>query len=407
MGKSLAENILKTLEESGYEAYFVGGCVRDWLLNRPVHDIDICTNAHPGDVMRLFPQHVPTGLKHGTVSVKEGGSLFEVTTYRTEGEYEDFRRPKEVNFVSELQLDLERRDFTMNAMAMDRYGVLVDPFHGLSDLKNGLIRAVGHPEQRFREDALRILRAVRFAAQLNFRIEEKTLAAMKGTAELLQHIAIERIREELQKMLESPAPAVGTALIVETAALQAWPRLQTLFAKAKGQSDRLAALPNLPHKWALLMYAAGFLYEEARQACLELKLSKRDKELICALVQTLADIHPKWDVPQNIDWQSHLLERGWQFCTELNALLQACWKNKPDRDIANALMQIYEQMPVKSVQELALNGHDLYTQLSKKPGQWVHDLLQHLWEQTAFYQLPNTPEALLEEARKEVARHEH
>ncbi|MEJ8544832.1 CCA tRNA nucleotidyltransferase [Brevibacillus borstelensis] len=407
MGKKQAESILKTLEENGYEAYFVGGCVRDWLLNRPVHDIDICTNAHPGDVMRLFPDHVPTGLKHGTVSVKLDGSLYEVTTYRTEGEYEDFRRPSEVSFVTELRIDLERRDFTMNAIAMDRHGRLKDPLQGKRDLENGLIRAVGTPVQRFREDALRILRAIRFAAQLNFQIEPETLEAMSVTSSLLSHIAIERVRDELHKILDSPAPETGVRLLSETGALHTSPLLQRLFSVGQEQAARLPFLASLPQKWALLMYAAGFLPEEAREVCNELRLSKRETEAVCSFIQYVALLQPKWDEPSGVDWRPLLLQTGLPFCLELATLLQAVWKDNPARDLKQSLEATYEQMPVKSMQELAVSGKDLYTLLGKKPGQWVHQILQHLWEQTAFYGLANTPEALLEEAKKEVARHEY
>jgi tRNA nucleotidyltransferase (CCA-adding enzyme) len=407
VGKKQAEIILKILEENGYEAYFVGGCVRDWLLNRPVHDIDICTNAHPGDVMRLFPDHVPTGLKHGTVSVKLDGSLYEVTTYRTEGRYEDFRRPSEVSFVSELRIDLERRDFTMNAIAMDRNGCLKDPLQGKADLENGLIRAVGIPVQRFREDALRILRAVRFAAQLHFQIEPATLAAMSETSFLLSHIAMERVRDELHKIMDSPAPEVGARLLAETAALHTSPLLQRLFSVRQEYVSRLPFLANLPQKWALLMYAAGLDPDQARGVCHELKLSKRETEAVCSFVQHITQLKPKWDEPTVIDWRPLLLQTGLPFCLELSNLLEAVWKNMPALDLKKSLEDTCEKMPVKSVQELALNGKQLYTLLDKKPGQWVQHMLQHLWEQTAFYGLANTPEALLEEAKKEVARHEY
>ncbi|QQE72726.1 CCA tRNA nucleotidyltransferase [Brevibacillus composti] len=408
MAKKLAEEILKKLEASGYEAYFVGGCVRDWLLNRPVHDIDICTNAHPGDVMRLFPAHVPTGLKHGTVSVKSGGMLFEVTTYRTEGKYEDYRRPSEVSFVSELRLDLMRRDFTMNAMAMDLRGKLEDPFAGLDDLKQGWIRAVGVPAERFREDALRILRAARFAAQLQFQIEPDTLRAMEETASLLIHIAIERVREELHKIIDSPAPAVGVALLCQTAALKSWPLLDRLFSAGIPHAPRLPRLAELTQKWSLLLYGSGFGAEEARQVCQVLKLSKREKETICAFVECLTELRPHWDQPREIDWRSLLLQRGWAFCQKLDGILQACWHNSAAAsDVTRSLRETYEQMQVKSIQELAISGRELSVLLDKKPGQWIQHILQHLWQQTAFHRLPNTPEALLEEARKEVVRYEH
>ena len=169
--------ILSRLNEAGYEAFVVGGCVRDALLDREPHDWDITTSALPSQVKEIFGRTIDTGLKHGTVTVMKGGEGYEVTTYRVDGVYEDGRHPKEVTFTPNLREDLQRRDFTINAMA---YGVkegLVDLFGGRQDLENGVIRAVGDPMQRFSEDALRIMRAVRFSAQLGYEIEKETLSA--------------------------------------------------------------------------------------------------------------------------------------------------------------------------------------------------------------------------------------
>jgi tRNA nucleotidyltransferase (CCA-adding enzyme) len=405
--KELAVRILRTLEDNGYEAYFVGGCVRDWLLGRTVHDIDICTNAHPGDVMRLFPDHFPTGLQHGTVSVRLDGQMFEVTTYRVESTYEDYRRPTEVCFVSDLQLDLERRDFTINAMAMDRFDRLRDPFRGRDDLRDRLIRAVGVAERRFCEDALRLLRAVRFAAQLDFSIEPVTLAAMEKTAPLLSHIAAERIRDELHKIVDSAAPQKGIGLIVQTGLAGFSPLLDRLFRTSNEQAWRLVHLGTLNQKWALLMYAARFDPQEARTLCRQLRMSKREVEAIAQFVGLLASLRPDWDAPRDVEWGRLLLQAGWQVCMETDNLLQACWWKRKDGRSSRSLIAAYESMPVKSLRELAVTGRDLQAALERKPGGWIQRVLLHLLEQTALHGLPNTPEALVEEARREVARHEH
>lgn len=200
------EEILHVLEMHGFEAYAVGGCVRDSMLGREPDDWDITTSARPEQVKELFRRTVDTGLQHGTVTVlieKEG---FEVTTYRVDGEYEDSRHPKEVLFTASLKEDLKRRDFTINAMAYNPKRGVVDIFHGMSDLKNGVIRCVGDPLERFTEDALRIMRAVRFSAQLGFRIEEKTRDALGILAPNLKHVSAERIQTELLKLLVSPHP---------------------------------------------------------------------------------------------------------------------------------------------------------------------------------------------------------
>ena len=198
--------IIENLQFHGYEAYAVGGCVRDSILARRPEDWDITTSAKPQEIKRLFRRTVDTGIEHGTVTVLIGKDSFEVTTYRVDGVYEDGRHPKEVRFTSRLEEDLQRRDFTINAMAYNDEVRLVDVFGGMQDLNHHLIRCVGDPEERFSEDALRILRAVRFSAQLNFPIEPNTAEAVRKLAPTLEKISAERIQAELVKLLVSPHP---------------------------------------------------------------------------------------------------------------------------------------------------------------------------------------------------------
>ncbi len=200
------KNIIETLTEAGFEAYAVGGCVRDAILGRKPQDWDITTSAKPEDVKRLFRRTVDTGIQHGTVTVMIDKTGYEVTTYRIDGEYEDCRHPKEVTFTTKLSEDLLRRDFTINAMAYNEKEGLVDLFGGREDLEKGLIRCVGEASERFDEDALRILRAFRFAAQLGFEIDEKTFEAAKEKAPNLAKVSAERIRVELNKILLSKGP---------------------------------------------------------------------------------------------------------------------------------------------------------------------------------------------------------
>ena len=200
------EYIINTLEAAGYEAYAVGGCVRDSLLNREPDDWDITTSARPQQVKDVFPRTIDTGIQHGTVTVMMGKEGFEVTTYRIDGEYEDSRHPKEVIFTANLIEDLKRRDFTINAFAYNHRSSIVDAFDGMTDLKNGIIRCVGEAKERFTEDALRMMRAVRFSAQLGYDIEEKTKEAIVELAPNLKNISAERIQVELVKLLQSPHP---------------------------------------------------------------------------------------------------------------------------------------------------------------------------------------------------------
>ena len=204
-----AAELLDTLHRAGYAAYVVGGCVRDSLLGLTPHDWDLCTSALPQQGMELFGAEkcIPTGLQHGTVTVKQGGGLYEITTFRTEGAYTDGRHPDEVHFVPDVREDLARRDFTINAMAYNEKEGLVDPFGGQADLQSGIVRAVGVPRQRFTEDALRILRLYRFAARFGFAIDPPTAQAAQELCAHLDCVSVERIEEELAKLLSAPAPA--------------------------------------------------------------------------------------------------------------------------------------------------------------------------------------------------------
>lgn len=202
----LVKNIIEKLQSAGYEAYAVGGCVRDSILGRVPDDWDITTSAKPHEVKALFRRTVDTGIQHGTVTVMIDKDGYEVTTYRIDGEYEDGRHPKNVTFTSQLREDLRRRDFTINAMAYNDSDGLVDCFDGIGDLQKGVIRCVGDPMERFTEDALRMMRAVRFSAQLSFVIEEKTFQAITSLAPNLQKVSAERIQVELVKLLLSPNP---------------------------------------------------------------------------------------------------------------------------------------------------------------------------------------------------------
>jgi len=201
-----AKNIIETIQNAGFEAYVVGGCVRDSILGRCPEDWDITTSARPEQVKALFRRTIDTGIQHGTVTVMLDKEGFEVTTYRVDGKYEDSRHPKEVTFTPNLEEDLKRRDFTINAMAYNETEGLIDIFGGLQDIEAKLIRCVGNPEERFGEDALRIMRAIRFSAQLGYEIHEDTEAAIRKLAPTLQKISAERIQVELTKLLISPHP---------------------------------------------------------------------------------------------------------------------------------------------------------------------------------------------------------
>ena len=252
--------ILFTLQGHGYPAYLVGGCVRDMLLEHRPHDWDICTGALPEQVMALFPGSRPTGLAHGTVTVVIGSRQVEVTTFRTEGSYADHRHPDRVAFVTELTEDLSRRDFTMNAIALAADGLLADPFGGVEDIREKRIRCVGEPALRFEEDALRMLRALRFSAKLGFTIEINTLLAIQEKAPLAATLAAERVREELEKLLLTDAPETVHPLM-EMGLLDAYLLDRPLF------SPLFRKLRRLPRK-ALYRWA-GLTVLLCRLGCID------------------------------------------------------------------------------------------------------------------------------------------
>ena len=279
-----AAALLARLHGAGYAAYAVGGCVRDSLLGRTPQDWDLCTSARPEQVLALFGegQCIPTGLQHGTVTIKYGGQLYETTTFRTEGAYTDGRHPDEVHFVPDVRQDLARRDFTINAMAYNDAEGLIDPFGGQQDLQQGILRAVGDPATRFEEDALRILRLYRFAARFGFAIDPPTGQAARALCAHLDCVSVERIEEELSKLLAAPAPAayldekILKVIIPELSA----PALQA----AKPAVDACpAGTEDLPVRWAALLMSLG--EDGTRKALKRLRCSNALIEETAVLVR--------------------------------------------------------------------------------------------------------------------------
>lgn len=233
--------VLHRITQAGYEAYFVGGCVRDTLLGIPLHDVDIASSAYPAEIKQIFHKTVDTGIEHGTVMVLDHGNGYEVTTFRTESTYQDFRRPDHVEFVRSLSEDLKRRDLTINALALSPNGEVIDHFNGLDDLKKRTITAVGDANERFHEDALRMMRAVRFASQLDFKLAPSTQEAIATNAALLTKIAVERIHVEFVKLMMGQAVKRGLTGMLATDLYKYCPQ----FAHAKSALEKICALPQV------------------------------------------------------------------------------------------------------------------------------------------------------------------
>ena len=406
-----AAALLDTLHAAGYAAYAVGGCVRDSLLGRTAHDWDLCTSALPQQVMELFgaEQCIPTGLQHGTVTVKYGGQLYETTTFRTEGSYTDGRHPDAVQFVPDVREDLARRDFTINAMAYNEAEGLVDPFGGQKDLQNGLLRAVGEPQQRFTEDALRILRLYRFAARFGFALDAATARAARQLAPHLDCISAERIQEELAKLLAAPQPGVYLEPAVLAVVL---PELTpAALDAAKPVVDACpAGEENLPVRWAALLGALG--ETDTRRVLKRLRCSNACIEETAVLVRETAgegvcrsfseekasahagDIHIR-----------QLLGR-YGLCT-VERLCALCAALQPQNAPACALAaQRARQLEADGVccrvSQLAVNGRDLMA-AGIPAGPALRRVLEALLDGVIRAEYPNEKPVLLAAAQKIIA----
>ena len=399
-----AAALLDTLHAAGYAAYAVGGCVRDSLLGRTAHDWDLCTSALPQQVMELFgaEQCIPTGLQHGTVTIKYGGQMYETTTFRTEGNYTDGRHPDAVQFVPDVREDLARRDFTINAMAYNEAEGLVDPFGGQADLQNGLLRAVGEPQQRFTEDALRILRLYRFAARFGFALDAATARAARQLAPHLDCISAERIQEELAKLLAAPQPGAYLEPAVLAVVL---PELTpAALDAAKPVVDACpAGEENLPVRWAALLGALG--ETDTRRVLKRLRCSNTCIEETTVLVRETAGEGVSEEKASAHPGDIHIrqLLGRYGLCT-VERLCALCAALQPQNASDCALAaQRARQLEADGVccrvSQLAVNGRDLMT-AGIPAGPALRRVLEALLDGVIRAEYPNEKTALLAAAQK-------
>ena len=387
-----AAELLDTLHRAGYAAYVVGGCVRDSLLGLTPHDWDLCTSALPQQVMKLFGAQrcIPTGLQHGTVTVKQSGALYEITTFRTEGTYTDGRHPDEVHFVPDVREDLARRDLTINAMAYNEKEGLVDPFGGQADLQSGIVRAVGVPRQRFTEDALRILRLYRFAARFGFAIDSPTAQAAQELCAHLDCVSVERIEEELAKLLSAPAPA---AYLDKKILLVILPELSSeALAAAKPVVDACpAGAENLPIRLAALLLSLG--EDGIRRTLKRLRCSNALIEEAAVLVREAVP-----GVPVSLNIYARRLLGKYNLCTVRRiAALGTALQPERAADFA-ALSELAEQLDADGVccrvSQLAVNGRDLMA-AGVPAGPGIRKVLEALLDGVIREEYPNERQALL------------
>lgn len=396
-----AAALLTRLHAAGHAAYAVGGCVRDSLLGQTPHDWDLCTSATPEQVLELFGEAhcIPTGLQHGTVTVKHGGELYEITTFRTEGAYSDGRHPDHVAFVPDVKEDLARRDFTINAMAYNAEEGLIDPFGGQNDLAAGIMRAVGEPQRRFEEDALRILRLYRFAARFRFAIDPATGQAARALCRHLDCVSEERIAEELSRLLAAPAP--GAYLEAEVLAV-IFPELDAAeLPESRRILDALEpGMEHVPVRLAALLCPLG--EAGARAALRRLKCSNALTGTVATLVREAAAEMP--GAALTLTARRFLSRYDLATITDLTAL---CSARHPEQAEAFAALQqeaarLVETNACCRINQLAVNGRDLMD-AGVRPGPGLRRVLDTLLEQVLTGQLPNEKAALLAAAAQVAA----
>ena len=393
------KNCIELLEKSGYSAYAVGGAVRDSLLGKRPADWDVTTSATPNEILSVFADFrtIPTGIKHGTITVlfdeNETRYPIEITTYRVDGEYKDSRHPESVSFSKNLCDDLSRRDFTVNAMAFNEKEGLVDAFGGQNDLKNRLIRAVGDPETRFCEDALRILRAFRFAAQLEFEIEEKTLSGAQKCAPLLKNIARERISAELKRLLASSGAPYSLKKMVECGI---WSQIFEVRTPTNEQIDKLALVSsgNFTTRLAILLTE----YEESEKENLlsSLRLSNDEKKTILRLCKAYS-----FDIQNEnyTKWARHFLHLYDNILTDALEVLSIRIDKSEFENFKTIVLSEQKQKRPLRISDLAINGDDLLP-LCKGNRAFVGKSLTSLLQLVIDSPELNQKEILLEYAKK-------
>ncbi len=382
--------VMEEIEKEGFEAYFVGGSVRDVLLGQPIHDVDIATSAFPAEIKAIFSRTVDIGIEHGTVLVLFGDDQYEITTFRTESTYQDFRRPDQVSFVRSLAEDLKRRDFTINAFAVQDDGEVIDLFGGLKDLEQHVLRAVGNPHERFHEDALRMMRGLRFVSQLGFSFDDETFAAILENHSLLEKISVERIFIEFTKLLLGGHRNEAIRQFVATKCYRYCPGMEN----AKDGLTAFAQLVPTPFTkeeaaWSVLLDHLEIPTEKVTTFLKAWKVSndflRECRELVWGLRQRKMGYYTPM-----------ALYRLGERALTVETLLT--YYGRPGEAGRTALA--LAQLPIRSLRQLAVNGNDLKQQFNQKAGPWLKDTLHYLEQGVVESRFVNDGPILLAEAEK-------
>jgi tRNA nucleotidyltransferase (CCA-adding enzyme) len=382
--------ILEQIEQAGFEAYFVGGSIRDLLLKRKIDDVDIATSATPDEIKQIFLKTVDVGIAHGTVVVLYEGESYEITTFRSESEYSDFRRPNEVNFIRSLEEDLRRRDFTMNAMAMKKDGALIDPFHGQAAIQDRIIRTVGNAGERFHEDALRMMRAVRFVSQLSFSIDELTYKALKEHGKLLTYIAVERITTEFEKLLLGTDSQKAVTILVETEIYQYLPGFHN---HRQGLNDFCQQKMNQDFKveeyWVLLLYHFKLQTSEVESF---LRSWKQPVRKVRRVKEGLYWLY----IRLQQDWTSYDLYLAQEELARSTETLYLLLKGQNTHENLFILDERINVLPIKKRSELEISGQDLMEWYQLKGGPWIEEKLVEIEKAVINRETVNTKESIRE-----------
>lgn len=378
--------VLNLIENAGFEAYFVGGSVRDHILGREIADVDIATSALPIELKKIFPKTTDVGIEHGTILVHYKGTPYEITTFRSEAGYSDFRRPDKVLFIRSLTEDLQRRDFTMNAIAMDKDGNIIDPFGGRESINKKLIETVGNPDERFGEDALRMLRAVRFLSQLSFSIEDNTLKSLQKQCNLLENIAVERKTVEFEKMLLGRDRAKAAELMVTSGMYRYLPGLVHQKKSLTQFSARLSFELDLNESWVLLLYELQLNGKEIdaflRGWKLPVQKIKLLKQLLSLLLFRLGE---EWN-------EESIYKAGLDNALSCERVYRALFPEKINS--IDRINQIFNSLPIKERHELNVTGNDLMAWHGKKPGPWIKEQLEEIEKAVIYGDVQNEKEKI-------------
>lgn len=377
--------VLKKIKNAGFEAYFVGGSVRDALLSRPIHDVDIASSSYPEETKRIFERTIDVGIEHGTVLVLEDNHEYEVTTFRTEDIYVDYRRPSHVTFVRSLKEDLKRRDFTINALALDETGNVIDLFEGLNDLKHQILRAVGTPSERFTEDALRIMRGFRFQATLGFALDKDTFNAMKMCAPLLEKISVERTFIEFDKLLTAFYWRKGLKSLIASGATDYLPDMRSSQSQLETMFDVEAdfKFTSSEQAWAALLMVLQV--KNVKKFLKHWKTSNEFQKRVEQIV-TIYTIR-----------QTHFLNKEECYRFELDLMIQA-EEIRQTQGLAVDFEKIYltyNSLTIHDKHEIVVNGGLLIKKFGFKPGPALGQLLTKIEMAIVNGVLDNCLEAIL------------